>query len=335
MRYTSPDEDSGRWDGFPFRDGDIVISTRSKSGTTWMQMICALLIFRTPDLPAPLSHLSPWLDWLIQPRDEVIARLEVQQHRRFIKTHTPLDGIPLDDRATYIVVARHPLDMAVSLYHQSANLNRSRMAELINSTESGPEAAQTTPGPRTAAPTPSPATAAPTPSPATAAPTTPSPATERTTAGPARPTDTRPSVVEALRRWIDRDIAPAESLDSLPGVMWHLSDAWHRRQRPNILLVHYADLAADLAGEMRRLAERLELEPPTDDLVRAAGFAEMRARANDLAPDPAGILVDRDAFFRRGSSGAGRELLTDAEYAHYEQRVATMAPPDLLHWLHR
>jgi Sulfotransferase domain len=51
-------------------------------------------------------------------------------HRRFIKTHTPLDGIPLDPRASYIVMGRHPLDMAVSLYHQSNNIDRSRMAEL-------------------------------------------------------------------------------------------------------------------------------------------------------------------------------------------------------------
>jgi len=34
VRYVSPDEDSGRWLGFPFPEGDIVISTRSKSGTT-------------------------------------------------------------------------------------------------------------------------------------------------------------------------------------------------------------------------------------------------------------------------------------------------------------
>ncbi|MGO9195876.1 MAG: hypothetical protein ACLQK4_01950 [Acidimicrobiales bacterium] len=33
-RYRSDDEDSGRWVGFPFRQGDIVISTRSKCGTT-------------------------------------------------------------------------------------------------------------------------------------------------------------------------------------------------------------------------------------------------------------------------------------------------------------
>jgi hypothetical protein len=38
-------------------------------------MICALLVFQTPDLPAPLGQLSPWLDHLIAPRDQVYARL--------------------------------------------------------------------------------------------------------------------------------------------------------------------------------------------------------------------------------------------------------------------
>ena len=61
VRYRSADEDSGRWVGFPFRDGDIVISTRSKSGTTWLQMVVALLVFQTPVLPRPLTELSPWL----------------------------------------------------------------------------------------------------------------------------------------------------------------------------------------------------------------------------------------------------------------------------------
>lgn len=62
IQYRSPDEDSARWCGFPLRQGDIVISARSKSGTTWLQMICALLVFQSPKLPAPLSELSPWLD---------------------------------------------------------------------------------------------------------------------------------------------------------------------------------------------------------------------------------------------------------------------------------
>jgi aryl sulfotransferase len=99
-------------DGLPFRPGEVVISTRSKTGTTWVQMICALLIFQNPDLPAPLGQLSPWLDHLVAPRDEVVAKLKAQPHRRFIKTHTPLDGIPLDPRATYFVTARHPAGQA-------------------------------------------------------------------------------------------------------------------------------------------------------------------------------------------------------------------------------
>ena len=46
-RYTSIVCDSSRWDGFEFRDGDIIISTPPKCGTTWTQTICALLIFQT------------------------------------------------------------------------------------------------------------------------------------------------------------------------------------------------------------------------------------------------------------------------------------------------
>jgi aryl sulfotransferase len=288
VRYRSADEDSGRWAGFEFRPGDIVISTRSRSGTTWMQMICALLVFQVPDLPAPLGQLSPWLDFLTTPRDEVLARLDAQRHRRFIKTHTPLDGIPLDPRATYIVVARHPLDMAVSLYHQGDNIDRARMRELTGQPEP---------------------------------------------AGPPRP---RLPVKEWLLGWIGSGDDPRQAMDSLPGVMWHLSDAWARRGEPNVLLFHYADLSADLAGQMRRLAGELGIivpGPAWPSLAQAATFEEMRASADRLAAG-GGVLKSSAAFFRRGSSGAGRELLTDEEFAHYLARAAELAPPDLLAWLH-
>ncbi|GAB3649392.1 sulfotransferase domain-containing protein [Glycomyces tarimensis] len=289
-RYVFHDEDSGRWLGFPIRSGDIVISTRSKSGTTWMQMICALLVFQTPEPPEPLPALSPWLDWTIAPKEEVFAQLEAQEHRRFIKTHTPLDGIPIDPRARYIVVARHPLDAAVSLYHQKKNLDRDRIRELTGVPES---------------------------------------------AAPAGP---RPSLHDWLVDWIGSTKEPRESLDSLPGVMWHLSDAWARRDEPNVLLVHYADLSADLDGEMRRIAEWLGIDvaPRTwPRLVNAATFAEMRSRAATLAPDPAGVMKSKDAFFRRGSSGAADEVLSEAELDAYRSRAAELAPADLLEWLHR
>ncbi|MFY1700645.1 sulfotransferase domain-containing protein [Micromonospora sp. WMMA1923] len=290
FRYRSPDEDSARWLDFPFRDGDIVISTRSKSGTTWLQMICALLVLRTPELPAPLSRLSPWLDWLVEPTGEVFARLAAQRHRRFVKTHTPLDGLPLDPRVTYVVVGRHPLDLAVSLYHQTGNLNRQRLRELTG---------------------------------------------EPAPAGPPRAAT---PVGDWLAEWIDRQPDPRTELDSLPGVLWHLGDAWQRRGQPNVVLVHYADLLADLPGQMRRLADRLGLVVPDEQwpaLVEAATFTRMRERADRLAPDPVGVLRSRDAFFRHGGSGQGQALLDDAALARYRARVAGLAPPDLTAWLHR
>jgi aryl sulfotransferase len=291
VRYQSDEEDSGRWTGFPFRSGDIVISTRSKTGTTWVQMICALLIFQTPDLPAQLGRLSPWLDHTIAPRDEVIARLEAQPHRRFIKTHTPLDGIPVDPLATYLVTARHPLDMIVSLIHQSENIDRAAVRRL------------------TGQPSPSLASA---------------------------PDPPPRSVRERMLRWIDRDSDPGKDMDGLPGVMWHLRDAWSRRGEPNVALIHYDNLSADLEGEMRALARRLGIDVPEavwPQLVQAATFESMRSRAREVTPSP-GVLKSQEAFFRRGRSGAGRELLSAAELAHYHARAAELAPADLLAWLH-
>jgi hypothetical protein len=288
FRYTSPDEDSARWWDFAFRPGDIVVSTRSKSGTTWVQMICLLLVFGTPDLPGHLGALSPWLDWLVRPKEELFVLLDAQAHQRVVKTHTPLDGVPLDDRATYIVVGRHPLDVAVSLYHHGDNIDRRRMAELIGQPEV-----------------------------------------------PRRP---RPPLHEWLLGFIDWEGDTRARLDTLPGAMLHLSDAWARRHQPHVVLVHYDDLVTDLDGAMRRLAGVLGI--PVDEerwpaLVRAATFDAMRESSGASAPEGLGVLKDPAAFFRHGVSGDGVALLSAGELAHYSDRVAGMAPADMLAWLHR
>src|SRR5215207_2362555 len=129
-RYRSIVADSARWDGFVFRPGDIVISTPPKSGTTWTQMLCALLIFDGPQFPAPLGDVSPWLDMCNRPLAEVTAVLAAQTHRRFIKTHTPLDGLPLHADVTYLVVGRDPRDVAISSEHHTANLDVERFMAL-------------------------------------------------------------------------------------------------------------------------------------------------------------------------------------------------------------
>lgn len=117
--------------------------------------------------------------------------------------------------------------------------------------------------------------------------------------------------------------------------MWHLSDAWARRHEPDVMLVHYDDLAANLEGQMQRIAERLGVGLPEQArpaLMPAATFEAMRSSADKLVPT-AGILKSNAAFFRRGTSGAGHEVLSDEEIAAYHARAARLAPPDMLVWL--
>lgn len=128
--YRSLMSDNMRWDALRLREGDIIISTPSKCGMTWTQRLVSLLVFDGPELPGPLSTVSPWFDQTIRPLDEVVGVLEAQTHRRFMKTHTPLDGLILDDRVTYICVGRDPRDAAVSMLFQTANMDRDRMRVL-------------------------------------------------------------------------------------------------------------------------------------------------------------------------------------------------------------
>jgi aryl sulfotransferase len=50
VRYRSDIWDKNRWQQYTARASDIIISTPPKSGTTWTQMICALLIFQRSSL---------------------------------------------------------------------------------------------------------------------------------------------------------------------------------------------------------------------------------------------------------------------------------------------
>ena len=121
--YTSEITDNLRWADFTYRPGDIVIVAPPKSGTTWTQQLVGSLVFWGREMPGTIAELSPWLDMRIRSPESVFAILEAQTHRRFIKTHTPLDGIAWSDDATYVCVGRDPRDAAISMTYHIANLD--------------------------------------------------------------------------------------------------------------------------------------------------------------------------------------------------------------------
>ena len=112
------------------------------------------------------------------------------------------------------------------------------------------------------------------------------------------------------------------------------------RDRPNVVLFHYDELKTDLEGQMRRLAEQLDISVPEDrwpELVDAATFERMREGADRIAPDTShAIWQSNQQFFHRGASGQWRTLLDDDDdRRRYFERVAELAEPDLVDWLHR
>lgn len=124
--------DSTRWDGFRFREGDIVVASWAKAGTTWLQQILGQLIFAGAE-DLPIIDLCPWIEQRYQSHDEVMKRIEAQDHRRFMKTHLPVDALTLSPLARYLYVGRDGRD-AVWSWHHHHRRTKQRIFDLMNDT---------------------------------------------------------------------------------------------------------------------------------------------------------------------------------------------------------
>src|SRR6187549_2513148 len=289
-RYEASMYDSSRWDGFELRPGDIIISTPPKCGTTWTQMICALLILQEPELPLPLDTLSPWIDMVSRSRTEVFANLDAQTHRRFIKTHTPLDGIPNDPTVTYICVGRDPRDVALSIDHHIDNTD-------VDAYLTAREHAA---------------------------------ATDGIELEPLRPRPPRPDGErDRFWQWVDDETPSTLVGSSLRRTVEHLQTFRDAADDLDVVHLHYDDLKNDLEGQMRQLALRLGIdvdEHRWPRLVHAATFESMRSRADTTVPDVGPEQwIDPAAFFSHGTSGQWRDLLDNPGLARYAARVRTLA----------
>ena len=121
--YQNHTFDSTRWNYYLPREDDIIISTSYKSGTTWMQNIVYQLISLRQEIPQIVHDVSPWIDSRFQNGavEEMMELLEAQKHRRFVKTHLPLDALPFYPQVKYIVVGRDARDVFMSWWNHYSN----------------------------------------------------------------------------------------------------------------------------------------------------------------------------------------------------------------------
>ena len=286
-RYRGFMADSARWERFAFRPDDVVITTPSKCGTTWMQTIVGLLLLGRAALDVPISTVSPWLDMLVRSEKDVFQLLEGQSHRRFIKTHTPLDGLPRHETVTFIAVVRHPLDVALSDRDHAANMDTERAVGLRVAASGEPEDL----APRSERPedvatylrwfidNEEPATGS----------------------GPNGLQD----YCQQIRTYWDARQAPNVHL-------FHYADLWSDRD------TEMRRVAAALGVTVDE-----QTWPPT---VAAASLESMRERASNTAPEAHLSLwqSDRD-FFRSGGTRAWAQHLSSSDLAHFHRRMEDLA----------
>jgi aryl sulfotransferase len=117
----------------------------------------------------------------------------------------------------------------------------------------------------------------------------------------------------------------------------NLSTWWEARDLPNVKLIHFNNLKADLDGEMRSLAEFLEVDIPAEKwptVVEHCTFDWMKANAEKMAP-LGGLIFEGGAgqFINKGSNGRWKDVLTPADSLAYEQMARDKLGEDCARWL--
>ncbi len=276
--------DSTIWNELEFRDDDIIIATYAKAGTTWVQQIIAELLFEGAE-NLQTAEMSPWLDLRIPPKEVKLPFVAAQTHRRFLKTHLPVDALVFSEKAKYVYIGRDGRDVVWSMYNHHANANETWYDALNN-----------TPG----------------------------------RVGP--PIEKPPATVgEYYKDWFQKD-----------GYPWwpfweNVRSWWSIRDLPNVYLLHFANLKKDMPGEIRKLAEFLDIpinEDKWDDILLHCSFDYMKAHATTSVP-LGGAFWDGGAqtFIHKGVNGRWNDSLTDEEVAAYEQKAIEELGEDCAHWL--
>jgi aryl sulfotransferase len=276
--------DSTIWNDLKFRNDDIVIATYGKSGTTWTQQIIAQLLFNGSEDTA-VADMSPWLDLRVPPKAIKLPMVEAQTHRRFLKTHLPVDALVFSPKAKYIYIGRDGRDALWSAYHHHLTAN-DRFYDALNNTP-----------------------------------------------GLVGEPMERPTVdvVSYFRRWLERDGYPLWPL-------WeNVRSWWAIRDLPNVMLLHFNDLKADMPGQMRRVARFLDIaidESHWDAIVDHCTFDYMKAHAEKSAP-LGGALWEGGAktFINKGTNGRWHDLLTAKDVEAYEARALKELGPECANWL--
>jgi aryl sulfotransferase len=279
--------DSRIWKAIELREDDIVAGSYHKSGTTVTQQIISQLVFNGGE-GVPIWQISPWLEFRLTPKEQTMAMLEAQTHRRCIKTHLPAWALPIRPGLKYVYVARDGRDVAWSFHHHLSNVfddfndAQWKLWDPEGNVMKGYPVIPESPD-------------------------------------------------EFYREWVRNDGFPHGSFFE------NVKSWWAIRHLPNVLLVHYSRIIADLPGEIARIAAFLGYD--LDRLNKAGivdhcSFQYMKQNAAIYAPvGGKPFKGGQTSFFYKGTNNRWRDVLSPAEISEYERTADARLGPECARWL--
>jgi aryl sulfotransferase len=287
--------DSRYWHGYVPRPNDIIIGTAPKCGTTWMQQIVSSLVFQDSQVRA-LPSISPWVEARFRfSADEVHAAIAALPHRRFLKTHLPIDALPLFEEVKYIYVGRDGRDAALSMHNHSTGYREEQLARFDAIGAEDPVVGRPYPRPSTDLAT---------------------YFREWVATEPSRGPVVGP---------------PSPHFFELASGYW---GERHRPNFLLVHYADLSrDLGAEMRRIAAFLEIQIDHDQ-WPSLVLAASFETMRASGERLMPFTTTMFTEgASRFFHKGTSGRWRGVLSQDDVMLYESRVQSTLSPGLAEWL--
>jgi aryl sulfotransferase len=240
----------------------------------------AQLIFNgDPDIYC--EKLSPWLDFRL--RTDGFERATAQTHRRYLKTHLPIDALVYSPKAKYLYVGRDGRDIFWSWYNHHQSFKPEALAFLSSLYPDQPAFDYP-----------------------------------------------NPDIRLAFLEWLDRDAYPNWPFWS------HVQGWFDARHLPNLKLVHFADLKADLPGQIREIAAFLEIDidpRKLDVIVEYCGFDHMKRLATADEDVNRALKGGGASFIHKGTNGRWKDVLTAADNARFHAEAAKHLSLEAAAWL--
>ena len=146
-----------------------------------------------------------------------------------------------------------------------------------------------------------------------------------------------PDPADEFHRWLTEAVIPGQT-DGLPNSSYFHFEAawWAERERENVLMLHYNDMTADLAGEVARIAAFLGIDLAPDlmaAIVEASTFAAMKRDGKTLVPRFEKTFEGgTDRFLHKGTNRRWQGVFRDADLALYDAKMAAL-PEGCADWL--